>query len=127
MYRTSPLVVYKWQSVQLVYKLAKAVMCTEAPAANLIVCVSYFHIYSHAYLRMLQASARALARAVGYVGAATVEYLYVLGEQKYYFLELNPRLQVGNAATAALFACSDYTRGCSGGRPCRNSTANFSI
>jgi acetyl-CoA carboxylase / biotin carboxylase 1 len=31
---------------------------------------------------------------VGYVGAATVEYLYVLGEQKYYFLELNPRLQV---------------------------------
>jgi biotin carboxylase len=31
------------------------------------------------------------------VGAATVEYLYVLGKQKYYFLELNPRLQVVNS------------------------------
>ena len=48
----------------------------------------------------MQACARALARAVGYVGAATVEYLYVLGEQKYYFLELNPRLQVRIAANA---------------------------
>ena len=40
-----------------------------------------------------QACARALARAVKYVGAATVEYLYVIAERKYYFLELNPRLQ----------------------------------
>jgi hypothetical protein len=30
---------------------------------------------------------------VGYVGAATVEFLYVINERKYYFLELNPRLQ----------------------------------
>ena len=40
-----------------------------------------------------QTCARALARAVNYVGAATVEFLYVLAERKYYFLELNPRLQ----------------------------------
>lgn len=36
-----------------------------------------------------------LARMVGYVSAGTVEYLYLPDEQKYYFLELNPRLQVG--------------------------------
>lgn len=45
-------------------------------------------------LRDMERCARALARLVGYVGAATVEYLYVVDEQKYYFLELNPRLQV---------------------------------
>ena len=46
-------------------------------------------------LRDMERCARSLARSVGYVGAATVEYLYALAEQKYYFLELNPRLQVG--------------------------------
>ena len=46
-------------------------------------------------LRDMERCARALARLVGYVGAATVEYLYLLEEQRYYFLELNPRLQVG--------------------------------
>lgn len=45
-------------------------------------------------LEHMEASARALARSVGYVGAATVEYLFCLEERKYYFLELNPRLQV---------------------------------
>jgi hypothetical protein len=42
----------------------------------------------------MERCARALARSVGYVGAATVEYLYLIEEQKYCFLELNPRLQV---------------------------------
>ena len=46
-------------------------------------------------LRDMERCARSLAHSVGYVGAATVEYLYALAEQKYYFLELNPRLQVG--------------------------------
>ncbi len=45
-------------------------------------------------LREMERCARSLARAVGYVGVATVEYLYCIDERKYYFLELNPRLQV---------------------------------
>lgn len=45
-------------------------------------------------LNEMERCARALARSVGYVGAATVEYLYCLDEGRYYFLELNPRLQV---------------------------------
>lgn len=42
----------------------------------------------------MERCARALAKSVQYVGAATVEYLYDLESGKYYFLELNPRLQV---------------------------------
>jgi hypothetical protein len=42
-------------------------------------------------LRDMERCARALARSVGYQGAATVEYLYSIEEKKYYFLELNPR------------------------------------
>lgn len=42
----------------------------------------------------MEKAARSLAKSVKYVGAATVEYLYALDEQKFFFLELNPRLQV---------------------------------
>jgi hypothetical protein len=44
-------------------------------------------------LASMERCARALAKSVSYVGAATVEYLFTLEDSKHYFLELNPRLQ----------------------------------
>jgi acetyl-CoA carboxylase/biotin carboxylase 1 len=47
----------------------------------------------------MERAAVRLGRLVGYVSAGTVEYLYSHAEDKFYFLELNPRLQVEHPTT----------------------------
>ncbi|KAL2832844.1 acetyl-CoA carboxylase [Aspergillus cavernicola] len=47
----------------------------------------------------MERAAVSLGRLVGYVSAGTVEYLYSHSEDKFYFLELNPRLQVEHPTT----------------------------
>ena len=49
--------------------------------------------------QMEQAAVR-LAKEVGYVNAGTVEWLYDIETGGFYFLELNPRLQVGTTLSA---------------------------
>ena len=52
--------------------------------------------------RKMELSAQRLTQEIGYIGAATVEYLYNAADDKYYFLELNPRLQVEHPVTECI-------------------------
>lgn len=47
----------------------------------------------------MEKAAVRLGKLVGYVSAGTVEYLYSHVDEKFYFLELNPRLQVEHPTT----------------------------
>jgi len=49
--------------------------------------------------KKMEDAAVSLAKAVGYANAGTVEYLYSEPDEKFYFLELNPRLQVEHPVT----------------------------
>jgi acetyl-CoA carboxylase/biotin carboxylase 1 len=44
--------------------------------------------------REMEKAAMRLTQSIGYYGAGTVEYLYKASTDDFYFLELNPRLQV---------------------------------
>jgi len=52
--------------------------------------------------REMERAAQRLTQSIGYVGAGTVEYLYNAETNKYFFLELNPRLQVEHPVTEGI-------------------------
>ncbi len=54
----------------------------------------------------MEHAAASLAKAVGYVGVGTVEYLY--RDDQFYFLEMNPRLQVEHTVTDLINYISPY-------------------
>ncbi len=51
----------------------------------------------------MAASAARLIKQAGYVGAGTVEYLYDLNREQFFFMEVNTRLQVEHPITETLY------------------------
>jgi acetyl-CoA carboxylase/biotin carboxylase 1 len=54
----------------------------------------------------MELAAQRLTQSIGYIGAGTVEYLFSPKDHKFYFLELNPRLQVEHPVTEGLTGCN---------------------
>lgn len=52
--------------------------------------------------KFMQKAAQRLTQNIGYVGAGTVEYLYNADTDDFFFLELNPRLQVEHPVTEGI-------------------------
>ena len=64
----------------------------EAPAPNL----------SHKLRADLTLAACEVAHAINYIGAGTIEFLVTANQDKFYFMEMNTRLQVENPVTESI-------------------------
>ena len=73
-------------------------ICFRAISSKLIVETPSPAIDEETRQAMGEASVKA-AKAVGYVGAGTIEFIYDRSTKQYYFMEMNTRIQVEHPVT----------------------------